>query len=138
MQNLANSYKLLGKGASLECGDLSPLWSQRGLHSLRWTKAPTSRRTPRRRSIIYTVVHMRNLLQTNAPAAVILIRIVVGGIFLSEGVQKFLYPAENGAGRFAKIGIPSPDVIGPFVGVVEIVCGALILIGFSPGSLRFR
>jgi uncharacterized membrane protein YphA (DoxX/SURF4 family) len=81
---------------------------------------------------------MRNLLQTNAPAAVILIRIVVGGIFLSEGVQKFLYPAENGAGRFAKIGIPSPDVIGPFVGVVEIVCGALILIGFSPGSLRFR
>jgi putative oxidoreductase len=53
----------------------------------------------------------------------------VGGVFLSAGVQKFLYPAENGAGRFAKIGIPSPDVMGPFVGVVEIVCGALILLG---------
>src|SRR5918995_900998 len=73
---------------------------------------------------------MDKLLQTSAPGAVILIRIVVGGVFLSEGVQKFLYPAENGAGRFARIGIPSPDVMGPFVGVVEIVCGTLILIGF--------
>ena len=73
---------------------------------------------------------MNKILQTNASGSVILIRLVVGGIFLSEGVQKFLYPAENGAGRFAKIGIPSPDVMGPFVGVVEIVCDALILIGF--------
>ena len=72
---------------------------------------------------------MDKLLQTSAPGSVILIRIVVGGVFLSEGVQKFLYPAENGAGRFARIGIPSPDVMGPFVGVVEIVCGALILLG---------
>lgn len=72
---------------------------------------------------------MNKLLQTNAPGAVILIRLVVGGVFLSEGIQKFVYPAENGAGRFARIGIPSPDVMGPFVGVVEIVCGTLILLG---------
>ena len=73
--------------------------------------------------------HMNKLLQTNAPGAVILIRLVVGGVFLSEGIQKFLYPAQNGAGRFVRIGIPSPDVMGPFVGVVEIVCGTLILLG---------
>ena len=54
---------------------------------------------------------------------------LVGGVFLAEGVQKFLYPNEVGAGRFAKIGIPNPDVMGPFVGVVEILCGALILVG---------
>lgn len=71
----------------------------------------------------------RQLLSTNAPRSVFLIRLVVGGVFLSEGIQKFLYAAENGAGRFAKIGIPSPDVMGPFVGVVEIVGGLLILIG---------
>ena len=59
-----------------------------------------------------------------------LIRFVVGLVFLSEGIQKCLYPAENGAGRFARIGIPAPEVMGPFVGVVEIVCGTLILIGF--------
>ena len=69
------------------------------------------------------------LIATNASPWVLLIRIACGGIFLSEGIQKFLYPAENGAGRFARIGIPSPDVMGPFVGVVEIVCGALILLG---------
>jgi uncharacterized membrane protein YphA (DoxX/SURF4 family) len=66
---------------------------------------------------------------TSAPAAVVLIRLMVGPVFLSEGAQKFLFPAEVGAGRFAKIGIPSPEVAAPFVGVVEIVCGALILLG---------
>jgi putative oxidoreductase len=75
-------------------------------------------------------MNIRRLMETNAPRSVILIRIIVGAVFLSEGIQKFLYPAENAAGRFAKIGIPSPDVMGPFVGVVEVVCGALILIGF--------
>jgi putative oxidoreductase len=72
---------------------------------------------------------MRRLLATEAPAATILIRIVVGGIFLAEGIQKFLYPGDFGAGRFAKIGIPAPDKLGPLVGGVEIVCGALLIIG---------
>ena len=72
---------------------------------------------------------MRRLLATQAPAATVLIRIVIGAIFLTEGIQKFLYPDDLGAGRFAKIGIPSPDVMGPFVGGMETVCGALILIG---------
>jgi uncharacterized membrane protein YphA (DoxX/SURF4 family) len=70
---------------------------------------------------------LQKLIATSAPASVILIRLVVGGV--SEGIQKFLYPAENGVGRFTKIGIPAPEVMAPFVGVVEIVCGALILIG---------
>ena len=71
----------------------------------------------------------QNIIATSAPASVILIRLIVGGIFLAEGIQKFLYPGENGVGRFTKIGIPAPEVMAPFVGVVEIVCGALILIG---------
>ena len=75
-------------------------------------------------------MNIRRLIETSAPRSVFLIRLVVGVVFLSEGIQKFLYPAENGAGRFAKIGIPAPDVMGPFVGAVEIVFGALILIGF--------
>src|SRR5207248_11341054 len=72
---------------------------------------------------------MRPLLATEAPASTVLIRIVVGGIFLTEGIQKFLYPADLGAGRFAKIGIPMPDIMGPFIGGIEIVCGALLIIG---------
>ncbi len=72
---------------------------------------------------------LQRITTTAAPASVILIRLVVGAVFLTEGIQKFLFPAEVGAGRFAKIGLPSPDVMGPFVGVVETICGAYILLG---------
>jgi len=54
---------------------------------------------------------------------------MVGAVFLSEGIQKFLFPAIRGAGRFEKIGLPSPEFLGSFVGAFEIVCGVLILIG---------
>jgi len=73
---------------------------------------------------------MSKLLRTTAPPATLLVRLSVGAVFLSEGIQKFLFAEAQGAGRFAKIGIPAPDVMGPFVGCVEIVCGALLLIGF--------
>jgi uncharacterized membrane protein YphA (DoxX/SURF4 family) len=63
-------------------------------------------------------------------APIVLIRLLVGAVFLSEGIQKFLFPASLGVGRFAKIGIPYPKLSGPFVGVVEIVCGALIVAGW--------
>ena len=72
---------------------------------------------------------LTNLSRTSAPAAVVLIRVMVGGVFLSEGIQKFLFVDEAGAARFARIGIPSPQVMAPFVGVVEIICGALVVIG---------
>jgi putative oxidoreductase len=62
--------------------------------------------------------------------AVLLIRILAGWVFLSEGIQKFLFTDSLGVGRFVKIGIPWPHVMAPFVGVVEIVCGTLLLIGF--------
>lgn len=69
------------------------------------------------------------VLDTRAPAAVLWIRVAVGVVFVSEGIQKFLYPAALGAGRFAKIGIPAPEAMGPFIGGIEIVCGALVLAG---------
>ena len=72
---------------------------------------------------------IQRIVTTGAPASVILIRLSVGAVFLTEGIQKFLFPGEVGAGRFARIGIPAPDVMGPFVGVVEIVCGLLLLLG---------
>src|ERR1700732_4244988 len=63
-----------------------------------------------------------------ATKAILLIRILVGWVFLSEGIQKFLFPDSLGVGRFVKIGIPSPRVMAPCVGVLEIVCGSLLLI----------
>jgi putative oxidoreductase len=63
--------------------------------------------------------------------AIILIRLMAGGVFLSEGIQKFVYPAQLGAGRFARIGFGRPDLLAPFVGGVEIVCGVLIIVGLA-------
>jgi putative oxidoreductase len=73
----------------------------------------------------------RQLLNTKAPPPVVLIRLMVGAIFLSEGIQKFLYPgdADRGAARFAKIGFQAPEITASFVATFEIVCGALILLG---------
>lgn len=61
--------------------------------------------------------------------AVVLVRILVGWVFLSEGIQKFLFPDTLGVGRFVKIGIPWPHEMAPFVGTVEIICGSLVLVG---------
>lgn len=61
----------------------------------------------------------------------LLLRLLVGWVFLSEGIQKFLFPSALGAGRFEKIGIPSPQFTGPFVGVVEILCGAMLILGIA-------
>jgi putative oxidoreductase len=73
---------------------------------------------------------LHRILASNAPRSVVLIRLAVGAVFLSEGIQKFLYPAQLGAGRFTKIGLPSPEFLGPFVGCFEIACGAAMLAGF--------
>ncbi|MBP29032.1 DoxX family protein [Methylobacterium sp.] len=70
------------------------------------------------------------LLRTRETGWIILVRLLVGlVVFFPEGLQKLLFPAVLGAGRFAKIGIPYPDLMGPFVGVVETVCGLLIILG---------
>jgi len=73
--------------------------------------------------------HFYSLMCSAGPRAVVLVRLIVGGTFLSEGIQKFLFPGELGVGRFAKIGIPMPEVLAPFVGVCEIVCGAMLVAG---------
>ncbi|AUX27041.1 hypothetical protein SOCEGT47_076190 [Sorangium cellulosum] len=74
---------------------------------------------------------LRWITGTRAPAPTVLIRLAVGSVFLSEGIQKFLFAAERGAGRFARIGLPAPDVLGPLVGATEILCGSLVLLGLA-------
>jgi putative oxidoreductase len=72
---------------------------------------------------------LKKLMTTRAPAGVWLIRLAIGAVFVPEGIQKFLFPDTLGIGRFTKIGIPAPELFAPFVGVCEIVCGALLLMG---------
>jgi putative oxidoreductase len=69
------------------------------------------------------------VIRSDAPASVILVRLMAGAVFLSEGIQKFLFPDQLGAGRFLTIGLPMPELLGPFVGAFEIICGSLVLLG---------
>ena len=62
-------------------------------------------------------------------SAILAIRFMVGGVFFLEGIKKFIFAEQWGAGRFTRIGIPVPHAMAPFVGAVEIVCGLLVLLG---------
>jgi len=63
-----------------------------------------------------------------APRSALIMRVMVGGVFLSEGILKFVYP-NQGVGRFTKLGIPAPEFTANFVGGLEIVGGILLIAG---------
>jgi putative oxidoreductase len=71
------------------------------------------------------------VLKTDDAPATILIRVLVGWVFVSEGIQKFLFPGVRGAGRFESIGLPFPDFLGTLVGGFELACGLLLLLGLG-------
>lgn len=78
---------------------------------------------------------MNKFIKTDDAGTTIIIRIMVAAVFLPEGIQKFLFPASRGEGRFEKMGFPDPEFIASFVGIFEILCGALILTGlFTRGA----
>lgn len=58
------------------------------------------------------------------------VRLMAGLVFLSEGIQKLLFPIIDGVGRFTKLGIPHSAFLGPFVGITEIICGMFLIVGF--------
>lgn len=64
----------------------------------------------------------------------VLVRIVVGLVFITEGILKFLWKSELGVGRFARLGFPVPHILAPFVGVVEIVSGLAVLLNLYTGE----
>ena len=71
-------------------------------------------------------------MRKNLP--MILIRVIVGLVFLTEGILKFVYPGELGWGRFAHIGLPYTHVLAPFVGAVEIAAGGALILNLYAGD----
>ena|SRR3954471_16546173 len=65
-----------------------------------------------------------------APKATLLLRLMAGSVFLWEGILKFVY-ANQGVGRFTKLGMPLPALTASFVGGLEIAGGALLLLGLA-------
>ena len=77
---------------------------------------------------------MKNLLSwfmnppTGGPSSILVLRLMAGGVFLWEGILKFVY-ANQGVGRFTKLGMPLPHMTANFVAGVEIAGGLLLLSG---------
>jgi uncharacterized membrane protein YphA (DoxX/SURF4 family) len=71
-------------------------------------------------------------MRQNLP--MILIRMVVGLVFLLEGALKFLRPEELGSGRFTAIGLPFAHPLAHIVGGIEIGGGIAILLNFYAGD----
>jgi uncharacterized membrane protein YphA (DoxX/SURF4 family) len=65
---------------------------------------------------------------TNGPPSTLLLRLMAGGVFLSEGILKFVY-TNQGVGRFTKLGFPWPQLTATFVGSLEIVGGLMLIAG---------
>lgn len=84
-----------------------------------------------------TLPGTRLTLSRKLDVATLLVRLMIGAVFLSEGIQKFLFPDAVGVGRFVTIGIPAPEIMAPFVGVIEIVCGGMLLMGLCTRLAAF-
>lgn len=83
---------------------------------------------------IYTMLHH----DTDAPRSTIIIRLMAGWVFFWEGVIKFVF-ANQGVGRFTKLGMPFPDTLAPAIAVLEIVGGLALIAGVltRPFALLF-
>ncbi len=71
----------------------------------------------------------KKIIETKTEKTTLIIRIMVGWVFLSEGIQKFIYPELRGPGRFEGMGFPNPEFFASFVGIFEILCGIAFLTG---------
>ena len=65
----------------------------------------------------------------SSPSVTTLIRLMVGAVFLSEAIMKFVFPETLGPGRFSLIGLPAPAIMSPFDAVFEAGCGILLMLG---------
>ena len=67
---------------------------------------------------------------TDGPKSTLLLRLMAGGVFFWEGLLKFVY-ANQGVGRFTKLGIPFPHLTATLIGGLEIGGGLLLLTGLT-------
>ena len=72
-----------------------------------------------------------NIIKTEDDSRAALVRLIVGLVFLTEGIQKFLFPDLLGTGRFLTIGFSNPAFWAYFTGTFEILCGTLVILGLA-------
>ena len=69
-------------------------------------------------------------------ASIIIIRLMAGTVFFFEGILKFVY-ANQGVGRFTKLGFPFPEATAHIIATGEIIGGLLLLFGLFSRYVSF-
>ena len=70
------------------------------------------------------------LLENQRSAGLLITRVLAGGIILWAGWGKLMGPGFSGiGGGFAKMGIPVPEVTGPFILLLETLGGLALILG---------
>lgn len=67
---------------------------------------------------------------TDDDGRLIIVRLITGLIFITEGILKYKLIQWLGPGRFAEIGFGHPFFWAYFTGAFEVTCGLLVLTGF--------
>jgi uncharacterized membrane protein YphA (DoxX/SURF4 family) len=80
---------------------------------------------------------IQKLTNSSTSRSIVLIRLMVGLVFLSEGIQKFLTPETRGVGRFIKIGLPEPEFLAYFVASFKVASRINCSRGVTRGRQTF-
>lgn len=68
-------------------------------------------------------------LRALAPYGLFVVRLIVGGLFVWHGIDKFQTGMTGVEGFFSDNGVPLPGITAPLTAIAEIVLGAALIIG---------
>src|SRR5450432_1131414 len=69
-------------------------------------------------------------------STILIIRLMAGAVFFFEGILKFVY-ANQGVGRFTKLGFAYPEATAHIIATGEIIGGLLLIFGLLTRFVSF-